>query len=149
MPLASCGRERSQRSSSAILSSRSKVFLKPHVSTGAVAASVDSTSCPRSATSCMKRAKKTAWRASSTCCVVRKYCCSGCGCGIDVGEEVVGDRVLPVVEQRVVPDRRATLVLGEDLPPVVVVLGEVELGGRPVAGLPALVQIPICDPVRC
>src|SRR3954451_21592433 len=67
------------------------------------------------------------------------------GRGVDVGGEVVGNRVLAVVEQRVVPDRRVPLLLGEDLAPVVLVLGEVELRCRPIAGLPALVQVAVGD----
>src|SRR5439155_387562 len=68
---------------------------------------------------------------------------------LDEGREVVGHRVLAVEEQRVVPDRCVALVLCEDLMPVVLVLGEVELGGAPVALLPALVEIAVGDLVDC
>ena len=76
---ASFGRERSLRSSSAIVSSRSNTFLKPQVRFGRVAASEPAMESPASTTSRMKRPKKTAWRASSTCWVARKYFCSSRG----------------------------------------------------------------------
>ena len=75
------------RSSLTTLSSISKVFTKPQVSSGRVASSALATvPSPRSTTSCMKRLKKTAWRASSTCCVVRKYFCSSRGAASMNGE---------------------------------------------------------------
>ena len=67
--------------------------------------------------------------------------------GVDVGGEVVGDRVLAPEEQAVVPQRRLALELGEVLAPLARVLGEVELGGRPVAALPARVQVLVGDRV--
>ena len=57
--------------------------------------------------------------------------------GVDVRGEVVRDRVLAPEEQAVVPQRRLALELGEVLSPLAGVLGEVELGGAPVAALPA------------
>ena len=69
------------------------------------------------------------------------------GGGVDVGGEVVGDGVLAPEEQAVVPQRGLTLELGEVLPPLAGVLGEVELGGPPVAALPAGVEVLVGDRV--
>src|SRR5581483_4057653 len=63
---------------------------------------------------------------------------------LDVGREVVGDRVLAVEEHRVGPERRAPLDVGERLP-ALAVLGEVERGGAPVRLLPALVEVLVAD----
>jgi hypothetical protein len=67
--------------------------------------------------------------------------------GVDVGGEVVGDGVLAPEEQAVVPQRGGALELGEVLAPLARVLGEVELRRRPVAALPARVQVLVGDRV--
>jgi hypothetical protein len=67
---------------------------------------------------------------------------------VDVGRQVVGDRVLAVEEHRVVPQGRAALEVGELLVPVGVVLAEVQLHRAPVALLPARVQVLVRDPVH-
>ena len=61
--------------------------------------------------------------------------------GVDVRREVVGDGVLAVEEERVEPPRRAALLLGELLVPVDLILGEVDLHRRPVALLPAGIEV--------
>ncbi len=66
---------------------------------------------------------------------------------VDVGGEVVGYRVLAPEEQAVVPQRRLTLELGELLPPLARVLCEVQLHRRPVAVLPARVEVLVGDRV--
>ncbi len=146
---ASWAGERSARSSSAIRSRRSKIFLKPGVSCGLIACSplaIEPSPIPH--TSCMKRLKNTAWRASSTCWVVEEVLLLLQRRRVDVGGEVVRDRVLAPEEQRVVPQRRRALELGEVLAPLARVLGEVELGRLPVAALPARIQILVGDRVR-
>jgi hypothetical protein len=60
--------------------------------------------------------------------------------GVDVRRQVVRHRVLAVEEQRVHPQRGATLLGGEPLVPVLAVAGEVDLG-RPPAPLPARVEV--------
>jgi hypothetical protein len=72
--------------------------------------------------------------------------------GVDEGREVVGDRVLAVEEERVEPQRRAPLLLGQALVPVDAVLAEVDLRGAPVAPLPPRVEVVVGDRVgdrRC
>ena len=64
--------------------------------------------------------------------------------GVDVGREVVGDRVLAVEEHRVGPQRAAALDLAQPRP-ALAVLGEVELIGAPVALLPAPVEVRVGD----
>src|SRR2546427_12306779 len=66
---------------------------------------------------------------------------------VDVGREVVCDRVLAPKEQAVVPQRRLALELGEVLAPLAGVLAEVKLGGAPVAALPAGIEIRVADRV--
>src|SRR5580698_7452724 len=66
---------------------------------------------------------------------------------VDVGREVVGDGVLAPEEQGVIPERGLALELGEALLPLLGVLCEVQLGGAPVAALPARVQILVGDAV--
>src|SRR5882724_5082530 len=63
---------------------------------------------------------------------------------VDVGGEVVGDRVLAVEEHRVDPERRFALDLAERLP-TLAILAEVEVVGGPVAVLPALVKVLVAD----
>jgi hypothetical protein len=65
-------------------------------------------------------------------------------CRVDVGREVVGDRVLSVEEHRVDPERRAALDLVQRFP-AVAILAEVEVVGGPVALLPAAVEIFVGD----
>ena len=67
--------------------------------------------------------------------------------GVDVGREAVGDSVLTVEEERKEPHRRAALSVGHLLFPVDLVLAEVDLGCRPVAALPALVEVGVADVV--
>ena len=69
--------------------------------------------------------------------------------GVDVGAERVGDGVLAVEEQREDPHRPATLLGRHALVPVDPVLREVDLGGAPVAALPARVQVRVADLLRC
>jgi hypothetical protein len=64
--------------------------------------------------------------------------------GVDVGGEVVGDRVLAVEEHRVDPEAGALLHLVERLP-AGPVRGEVERRGAPVALLPAPVEVLVGD----
>jgi len=66
---------------------------------------------------------------------------------VDVGREVVGDRVLTPEEEAVVPERGLALELGEILAPLSRVLAEVELGRAPVASLPARVEVAVLDGV--
>ena len=65
--------------------------------------------------------------------------------GVDVRREVVGDGVLAVEEQRVEPQRAAALLVGEVLVPVDPVLREVDVRRRPVAALPARVEVGVVD----
>ena len=65
--------------------------------------------------------------------------------GVDERGEVVGDRVLAVEEQRVGPQRARRSTLGEALAPMLAVRREVDLGGAPVALLPAGVQVGVGD----
>jgi hypothetical protein len=67
--------------------------------------------------------------------------------GVDVGREVVGDRVLAVEEERVEPQRPAPLLLAEALVPVDAILAEVDLGGAPVAPFPSRVEVVVGDRV--
>ncbi len=67
--------------------------------------------------------------------------------GVDVGREAVGHRVLAPEEERVVPEGGLALEVREDLLPLAGVLREVDLGGAPVAALPARVQILVADRV--
>ncbi len=69
--------------------------------------------------------------------------------GVDVGRQVVGDRVLAVEEQRVVPQGGLALELAPLLVPLDSILGEVDLRGAPVALLPPRVQVVVGDPVDC
>jgi hypothetical protein len=64
--------------------------------------------------------------------------------GLDVGGKAVGDRVLAVEEHRVDPHRRGALDVGEAVP-ADAVLGEIEVVRRPVALLPALVEVRVGD----
>src|SRR5580692_3937499 len=66
---------------------------------------------------------------------------------VDVGGEVVRDRVLAPEEQAVVPQGSGALEVGEVLTPLACILGEVKRSGRPVAALPAGVEIFIRDRV--
>ena len=63
---------------------------------------------------------------------------------VDVGGEVVGDRVLAEEEHRVDPERRLALDLAERLP-ALAVLGEVDVVRLPVPLLPAPVEIVVGD----
>ena len=67
--------------------------------------------------------------------------------GVDVGREVVGDRVLAVEEEGVEPQRAPRWSLGEPLLPVDPVPAEVDLGRPPVAALPARVEVLVGDRV--
>ncbi len=67
---------------------------------------------------------------------------------VDVRGQVVRDRVLAPEEQAVVPQRRLALELREVLAPLARVLGEVQLRRLPVAALPARVQVLVGDRVR-
>jgi hypothetical protein len=70
--------------------------------------------------------------------------------GVDERAQVVGDGVLAVEEHRVVPQRGPALQVREALAPVRPVLGEVDGHGRPVALLPASVEVRVGDLVsRC
>ena len=70
-----------------MVTSRSKILVKPQVSSGLIAFRPSATvGPPMPTTSFMKRLKKTAWRASSTCWVVRKYFCSSSGAASTYGE---------------------------------------------------------------
>ena len=110
---ASFGLERSRRSSSAIRSSRANTFLKPQVSSGRVASSEEAVSLPI--------ADDLAHEAREQHRVARLVDLLGreevllllARRGVDVGREVVGDRVLAVEEHRVGPQRAAALDLGE------------------------------------
>ena len=53
--------------------------------------------------------------------------------GVDVGRQAVGDRVLAPEEEGVVPEGGLALEVREHLLPLAGVLGEVDLGGAPVA----------------
>src|SRR4029079_2363558 len=64
--------------------------------------------------------------------------------GGDVGGKGVGDAVLAVEEHRVDPHRRSALDLGEPVP-ALAVAGEVDVVGAPVALLPELVKVLVCD----
>ena len=66
---------------------------------------------------------------------------------VDVGREVVGDRVLAPEEQGVVPQRGLALEVRQLLAPLARVLGEVETHRAPVALLPARVEILVGDQV--
>src|SRR4029079_10017970 len=68
--------------------------------------------------------------------------------GVDVGREVVGDRVLAVEEERVEPERAAALLGREPLLPVDAVARQVDLLLTPVAALPARVEVVVGDGVR-
>jgi hypothetical protein len=63
---------------------------------------------------------------------------------VDVGGEVVGDRVLAVEEHRVGPEGGLLLDLGKRLP-AGAVGGEVEVVGGPVAVLPTPVEVLVAD----
>ena len=65
--------------------------------------------------------------------------------GVDERREVVGDGVLAVEEQRVVPQRGLALEVGELLVPVLAILREVVLHRAPVALLPARVEVLVGD----
>ena len=65
--------------------------------------------------------------------------------GVDERRQVVGHRVLAVEEQRVVPQRRLALDVGERPVPVLAVLREVVLHRAPVALLPARVEVLVGD----
>jgi hypothetical protein len=67
--------------------------------------------------------------------------------GVDVGREPVGDGVFAPEEEGVVPERGVALEVREDLLPLARVLAEVDLGGTPVAALPARVEIVVADRV--
>jgi len=68
--------------------------------------------------------------------------------GLDVRREVAGDGVLAMEEQRVEPQRAAAHLGRELLVPVDAVLREVDLRRRPVAALPAGVEIGVVDLLR-
>src|ERR687896_959848 len=66
---------------------------------------------------------------------------------VDAGREAVGHGVLTPEEERVVPQGGLALEISELLAPLTGVLAEVDLGGAPVAPLPARVQVLVGDPV--
>src|SRR5919201_5657962 len=68
--------------------------------------------------------------------------------GLNERRQVVRNRVLPVQEHRVVPERGAALEVAELLVPLPAVLGEIDLGRAPVALLPAPVEVVVGDPLK-
>ena len=138
-----------RRSSSDIVSSRSKVLRKPQVSCGSMAASRPPMSVAADAGDLAHEAREEDRVASLVdllggeevlLLLARR--------GVDVGRQAVGHRVLAPEEERVVPERRRALELGELLLPLAGVLGEVDRRRAPVALLPARVQVVVADDVR-
>jgi hypothetical protein len=146
--LASMRGERSLRSSSAISSSRPNVLRWPQVSSdcveqpGAERAVADADDLVHEAVKEDGVARLVdLLRRQEVLLLLQRG-------GVDVGRQVVGDGVLAVEEQRVEPQRAAPLLGRELLVPVDAVLREVDLRGRPVAALPAGVQIGVVDLLR-
>jgi hypothetical protein len=71
------------------------------------------------------------------------------GGGVDVGGEVVGDRVLAMEEHRVRPQRAAPLDVRERPAPLLAVGAEVDLGSPPVALFPPAIEILVRDLIGC
>ena len=143
---ASATRLVSVRSAPVISSSSAKVLRKPHVSSGSVAFKRPADRPVAAADDLVHEALEEdrvarlvdLLRGQEVLLLLARR-------GVDERREVVGDGVLAVEEHRVVPQRRAALVLGHHLVPLAAVLGEVDLQRAPVAALPARVEIVVGD----